>query len=106
MKFSSIGFLIIVLSVLTFSCVERINIELDDSYTRLIVDGAITTDTAAHTVMLSSTTSYYYNQVIPPVTGALLTLTDGTVEYSMNEDAQVFTVQTPLSMAFRGKPIL
>ncbi len=87
MKFSSIGFLIIVLSVLTFSCVERINIELDDSYTRLIVDGAITTDTAAHTVMLSSTTSYYYNQVIPPVTGALLTLTDGTVEYSMNEDA-------------------
>ncbi|MBK8882077.1 MAG: DUF4249 domain-containing protein [Bacteroidales bacterium] len=87
MKFSSIGFSTIVLSVLTFSCVERINIELDDSYTRLIVDGAITTDTTAHTVMLSSTTSYYYNQVIPPVTGALLTLTDGTVEYSMNEDA-------------------
>lgn len=87
MKFSSIGFSIIVLSVLTFSCVERINIELDDSYTRLIVDGAITTDTTAHTVVLSSTTSYYYNQGIPPVTGALITLTDGTVEYSMNEDA-------------------
>ena len=44
-----------------YSCTERIDIPLDDSYVRLVVDGAITTDTSVQTVILSSTSSYYYN---------------------------------------------
>ena len=53
MKYTCFGFFIAGLSLLIFSCVERIDIELDDSYTRLVVDGAITTDTMAHTILLS-----------------------------------------------------
>lgn len=86
MKFTGLGLLTILLSLLNFSCVERIDIQLDESYTRLVVDGAITTDTIAHTVFLSSTTSYYYNQEVPPVAGAILSISDGTDEYVMNED--------------------
>jgi hypothetical protein len=86
MKFTGLGLLTMLMSLLNFSCVERIDIKLDESYTRLVVEGAITTDTMVHTVLLSSTTSYYYNQEVPPVTGAILSITDGTDEYIMHED--------------------
>jgi hypothetical protein len=82
-----IGFLVAILSLLIFSCVERINIGLDESYTRLVVDGAITTDTIAHTVLLSETTSYYYHQHAPEITGATVQISDGTAEYTLKEEA-------------------
>jgi len=87
MKYIGPGILISVLSLLILSCVERIDIELDDSYTRLVVDGGITTDTMAHTVLLSESTSYYYNQPAPEVTGAFVQISDGTAAYTLNEEA-------------------
>ncbi len=78
---------VLVLSVVFFSCTERIEIELDDSYTMLVVDGAITTDTMAHTVKLSTSSSYYYNQPAPRVTGALVSITDGTQTFNLKEDS-------------------
>lgn len=86
MKYTGFGLFTTLLSVLISSCVERINIELDDSYTRLVVDGAISTDTMAHTVLLTRTTSYYYNQPAPPVSGADLQISDGTAVYILTED--------------------
>lgn len=74
------------LSILAVSCTERIEIPLDESYARLVVDGSITSDTMAHTVVLTSTSSYYYNQPAPPVTGAILTITDGTEVYDLAEE--------------------
>jgi hypothetical protein len=87
MNYPGYTFLTAVLSILTLSCVERIDIKLDNSAVRLVVDGAITTDTMAHTVTLTSSTSYYYNQPAPPVTGAQLQISDGTDIYPLNEDA-------------------
>lgn len=78
-------FIVTILSITMFSCTERIEIELDESYTRLVVDGSITTDTMAHTVMLTSTSSYYYNQPAPPVTGAEVSITDGSLSFSLHE---------------------
>lgn len=66
------GFITLIFS----SCTERIDIDLDESYTRLVVYGAITTDTTAHYITLSQTTSYYYNELPPPVSGAELTISD------------------------------
>ena len=68
------------LSLLIFSCIERIDIELDNSYTRLVVDGVITTDTMAHTIFLSESTSYYYNQPAPAVSGAEVQISDGIAD--------------------------
>jgi hypothetical protein len=87
MKYHGFRLLLALLSLVIYSCVERIDIRLDDSYTRLVVDGAITTDTMAHTVLLSKTTSYYYNQSAPPVTGALLQISDGSEVYLLAEDS-------------------
>lgn len=69
------------------SCTERIDIQLDSSFTRLVVEGSITTDTLAHTVRLTSTSSYYYKQPAPMVAGAQLSISDGTNTYILKEDS-------------------
>lgn len=74
------------MSVFAISCTERIEIPLDESYIRLVVDGAITTDTMAHTVVLTSTSSYYFNQPAPRVSGAQVSITDGTLTFDLSED--------------------
>ncbi|MCK4569377.1 MAG: DUF4249 domain-containing protein [Bacteroidales bacterium] len=71
--------LIFILSVglLIASCTERIDVELDDTYTRLVVDGQITSDdTSSHIIMLTESTSYFYNQLPPPVSNADVQLID------------------------------
>jgi hypothetical protein len=71
--------LIIILSVIVFgisACTERIDINLDETYTRLVVYGNITTDTTTHYVELSSTTNYYYNQPAPAVSAAIVSISD------------------------------
>jgi len=65
--------LIFILSIglLIASCTERIDVELDDTYTRLVVDGQITSDdTSRHVITLTESTSYFYNQPPPPVSNA------------------------------------
>ena len=84
MKKINIIFSAILLIILN-ACTEKIDIKLDDTYTRLVVDGCITTDTAFQQVRLSTTTNYYYNQQPPAVTGATVVLSDGTNEYVMKE---------------------
>lgn len=87
MKFNTVLFTILTFSTLVISCTERIDVELDESYTRLVVDGAITTDTMSHAVVLSKTSSYYYNMPAPVVTGASVSITDGNQTFKLKEDS-------------------
>jgi hypothetical protein len=87
MKYIKSVLLISILSILVVSCTERIDIGLEDSYIRLVVDGSLTTDTMAHTVTLKTSSSYYYNQPSPMVTGAQVSITDGTQTYNLKEDS-------------------
>ena len=68
------------------SCTEKIDIELESTFTRLVVYGEITTDTAIHTVRLTKTTDYYYNQPAPEVSDALVSITDGSAIYLLKEN--------------------
>ncbi len=67
------------------SCTERIDLPLDESSVRLVVEGTITTNTSVHTVYLTETTNYYYNQKSPAVTGADIKITDGENIISLSE---------------------
>jgi hypothetical protein len=67
------------------SCTERINIDLDDSSVKLVVEGSITTDRMPQTIFLSKTTSYFDDQKAPLVSGALVTITEGSTTYFLNE---------------------
>lgn len=60
------------------SCTEKIDIELDDSYTRLVVEGSVTTDAIQQTVKLSLSTDYYYPEAPPAVENAEVFVFDGT----------------------------
>ena len=75
----------IVLAIISVSCVERIEVELDPNYVRLAVDGSITTDTSKYTVNLTQTADYFYNAPIPRVTNAKVTIFDGDSIYTLNE---------------------
>jgi len=79
--------IIFLLTILVFSCTEKIDIQLDDSYTRLIVEGSITTDTMVQTVILSTTSSYYYNEPASMVSGAQVSISDGTQTFNLHEDS-------------------
>lgn len=63
-------FFVGILSIFISSCTERIEIELDSTYTRLVVYGEITTEAKAHQVRLSKSADYFSNQPAPPVENA------------------------------------
>jgi hypothetical protein len=76
----------ILTSALLFSCTERIDLPLDESSVRLVVEGAVTTEKTAHSVYLTESTSYYYNQKPPVVTGATVEITDGENVFVLSEE--------------------
>ncbi len=76
---------VIIFILLLSGCTERIDIELDSSYTRLSVEGYITSDTTAHWVRLTKTTDYYNTKPLPPVTGAVVKIDDGESEITLME---------------------
>ncbi len=67
------------------SCTERIDLKLDTTFARLVVDGAITTDTTAHKVVLSKTADYFSNEAAPMISGAIVVITDGTNQFPLTE---------------------
>lgn len=77
--------LIFAISISLWNCTERIDIELDSTYTRLVVEGYITNDTTAHWVRLSETSDYFYNETAPAVTGAEVVLDDGEQVHILTE---------------------
>jgi hypothetical protein len=86
MRYSKyIHILFISLSVFLFSCTEPININLDSSTVRLVVEGYFTTDTISHKVRLSLTSDYFYDQAPQSVTGAKLDISDGKNIFNLTE---------------------
>ncbi|MBZ0243476.1 MAG: DUF4249 domain-containing protein [Bacteroidales bacterium] len=83
-KFQLIFRLFVAVAIFS-SCTETIELELDETYTRLVVDGQISTDTLAHQIRLSKSSSYFSNAEPPAVSGAELLLDDGSQTLSLTE---------------------
>src|SRR5512138_3252199 len=77
--------LLIIVTAGLSSCTERIDIQLDETYTRLVVDGSVSSDTMAYRVELTKTADYFYNSPIPRVTSAILSISDGENTYPLHE---------------------
>jgi hypothetical protein len=73
------------ISISLWNCTERIDIELDSTYTRLVVEGFVTSDTAAHWVRLSETSDYFLNKTAPAVSGAEVVIDDGEQLHMLTE---------------------
>ena len=88
--------------LLAAGCTERININLDNSYIRLVVDGGITTDSLQRSVTLSKSASYFYNQPPPMVSQAMVILTDGSFLDTLKEELPASPGKYTLDSNFRG----
>jgi hypothetical protein len=89
MKYKTLYILIV--SVLSLgilnSCTERIDIELEQEYTRLAVEGYITPGGKAFQyVRLTTTAGYFSNDAPPQVSGATVTVEEGDNVFLFDED--------------------
>ena len=78
MKMRDIKYIVLVSFILLLmnSCTERIDVDLDTTYTRLVVEGHISTDTVVQTFRLTKTAGYFSTEAAPPVLGAQIRITD------------------------------
>lgn len=75
--------------VLAFAgCTERIEIELDSTYERLIVEGYVTTDTMAHFVRLTRSKDYFSSNPVTAISNATVRLNDGIETIVLQESGQ------------------
>jgi hypothetical protein len=81
-------FLILILSITFFSCTDKIEIELDSTYERLVVEGHITTDTMAHWVRLIKSKDFYEANESPAISNAIVTLYDGSQLIGLTENIE------------------
>jgi len=86
---TKIGFknsLPVILSVLTIfifsGCEKIINVDLNEAAPLIVIDGMITDRPGPYTVTISKSGSYFNQPVLPPVTGAVVIITDnvGTID--------------------------
>lgn len=74
------------LSLVAYSCTERIDIKLDkQEYARIVVEGNISTDTTAHIVKLTKTADYFINEPPEPVSGAQVTISGDSESFELTE---------------------
>lgn len=78
-------FLLLLPLLAALGCTERIEVELDETYTRLVVEGSISTDTMTYLVSLSKSSDYFSNVPAPRVVNALVTLSDGANHFELAE---------------------
>jgi hypothetical protein len=72
--------------IIVFSaCTEKINLNLDKTYTRLVVDGYIRNDKQAYKINLTKTSDYFANVPSPRVVNAVVTLSDGSTVDTLTE---------------------
>ena len=63
------------ISLLT-QCTERINVEVGSTYTRLVVEGYLSTDTMQHKIRLTRSGDYFSDKPAQPVSNAIVTIYD------------------------------
>lgn len=87
--------------LVTLSCTEIVEIDLDTTYTRLVVEGGVTNDSIHHQVQLSLSRDYFYNQAAPRVSNAVVHLEFEDISLLMEEHDNIPGLYlTPY--AFRG----
>ena len=80
-----ISIIALLMAISIGGCTERMDIHLDASATRCVIYGELTTDTTAHKVVITTTGHYFKNLPPEPITGATVTITDGTDVFILTE---------------------
>ncbi len=84
-------------------CRKPIELDLDTTYTRLVVEGSITDQEQAHRVVLTLSSEYFTDQPPPPVTGAIVQISDGEQVFLLSEVAPGIYETDPTVKGVHGK---
>lgn len=101
-------YILLTIAVITLffsSCTEPIELELGNSYARLIVFGEISTDTTVHSVRLTRSAEYFYNKPPEVVSGAEIVISDGETQTILieNDDSPGTYETSPMFYGLPGK---
>lgn len=80
------GYFLILLFMFAAGCTERIELELDETYTRLVVDGELTDEIKAHRVRLTMSSSFLGGEQDPPVRDAVVTISGSKETWILKEN--------------------
>jgi hypothetical protein len=82
---SRISTVISILLLITLACTENIQYPLDSTYVRLVVDGAINTDTSVHRVRLKRSGDPLNEDPGSAISKANVTISDGNLTFNLKE---------------------
>ncbi len=74
--------------VMLQSCTEPIDIDLEEGYIRLAVEGYMAPDDDKNYVRLTQSSGYFSNMPAPTVSNAIVEVKDGADTYTLQEDAE------------------
>lgn len=84
---SKIATMIVIVSMALASCTEEIDMKLNTTSKRLVVDGILTTDTTAQCIKLTTSGDYFDNKPMPAISNALVTINDGDETLTLTESS-------------------
>jgi hypothetical protein len=73
------------LAVFFPGCSEKIDLELNETYSRLVVEGFLSDGDSDQFVSLTKTTSYFNNEQAPRAANARVTISDGETQWTLSE---------------------
>ncbi len=71
--------------VMLSSCTKEIEYTLDEGQSRIVIDGTITNEKKAHKVRITRTSNYLSKAANAPVSGALVSISDGSNFFTLKE---------------------
>lgn len=97
--------LIIVMSLFTVitSCEEVIEIDLNSSDPRLVIEGVITDQSGPYKVQITNTTDYYNPGDYPTISGAVVTISDDAGNFETLSETEPGIYQTDSLQGFPGR---
>ncbi len=94
---------IVMLATLVSACTEKIDVKLDSTYTRVVVDGNIESDTGIYRVTLTTSADYFANESVPKIVNAIVTITDGDSIFILHESQKGVSGIYETDRNFAGK---
>lgn len=89
MKLYKIAFIVFInLSLFLGACTEDIDLAFNTTYTGLVVNGAITTDTTSHKVVLSKSGDPLNKEPLQYISDATVFITDGIDTFKLTESTE------------------
>lgn len=75
------------LVIFATSCREKIDLKLKNTYVRLAIEGTVTDEAKRHTILITETSNYFANEPQPKVSGATVTIDDGSNTVTLTESS-------------------